>query len=62
MSYNDVKVIITVGGPEGEAKIESDGVDIFLVHNKNRVMILDYDLYEMIAERVRILTDKHEGT
>ena len=59
MSFNDVKVVITVGDTEGKAKIECDGIDIFLVHNKKRIMILDHDLYEMIVERIRIINDKH---
>lgn len=60
MSFNDVKVVITVGGVDGEARIECDGLDIFLYHNKRRIMILDIDLYEMITERIRIINGRHD--
>jgi hypothetical protein len=60
MSFNDVKVVITVGGVDGEAKIECDGLDIWISLGDKRIMILDHDLYEMISERVRMMNDRHD--
>jgi hypothetical protein len=54
MSFNDVKVLITVGGTDGDASIECDGIDIFLVHKDEKLMIADSELYDMILHKIRM--------